>query len=223
MDIRKGKYWFPQPMPGRYFYAPSAFTLKPGEGYYQNTMLGLNSVNVGITKWISLGGGIEFFSTIASITAGEFKPTYYITPKIGFEVAKNLRIGTGAIYMQIMVADLQLATVYGVVSYGNPDYNLTVGLGWGYSKFETDEWSSQKSPMITICGTARIGRKIALVTENWLIPDAGNGDFKYYPLYSYGLRFFGETLSVDLAFINNRDIVEALFIGIPFVAFTVKF
>jgi hypothetical protein len=71
---------------------------------------------------------------------------------------------------------------------------------------------------VTISGMTRISRRTALITENWLIPDNG-----FYGLYSYGIRFFSEKLSVDLAFINNQDIAKGLFIGIPIVNFVVKF
>ncbi len=221
--VKKGKYWFPTPLPGRYFFAPSAFTLKTGEGYYQNTLLVLNSFNVGVTNWFSIGGGIELISTIGSITAGEFLPSFFLTPKIGFKVANNFRIGGGFIYAMIAGNNLQIGTMYGVITYGNPDYNLTGGLGWGYSKSKEADAVFQKNPMITLCGTARLGRKIAFVTENWIIPYTTNSGQKYTPVFSYGLRFFGETLSVDLAFINNKEIFEILFTGIPFVAFAVKF
>ena len=65
----------------------------------------------------------------------------------------------------------------------------------------------------------RIGKKTALVTENWLVPNNAN----YEPIFSYGIRFFGETIAVDLAFINNWDIAQQLIIGIPYVNFVVKF
>ncbi|MEI7661694.1 MAG: hypothetical protein WCK34_05845 [Bacteroidota bacterium] len=223
MVMKHGKYWFPTPLPGRYFFAPSAFTLKPGEGYYQNTMLVLNSFNIGVTNWFSVGGGLELISTVASITAGHFKPTFFFTPKIGFKIADNLRIGCGMIYAQLLGNEFQLGTVYAVGTYGNPDYNITAGLGWGFSKAGSGEGSFGKHPMITLSGTARLARKISFVTENWIIPYTKDSKVVYSPLYSYGLRFFGETLSVDLAFINNKDIVKSLFIGFPFVSFTVKF
>src|SRR5688572_22416799 len=47
-NLKKGVYWFPNPNATRYFFGPSAFSLKKGEGYYQNSYLLLNSVNVGI-------------------------------------------------------------------------------------------------------------------------------------------------------------------------------
>ncbi|MCX6276941.1 MAG: hypothetical protein NT004_02445 [Bacteroidetes bacterium] len=222
MAMKKGKFWFPTPLPGRYFFAPSAFTLNPGEGYYQNTLIALNSFNVGVTKWFSIGGGIEFFTTIVTLTAGDFRPIFYLTPKIGFKVTENVRVGGGFIYAHIM-NEAQLGTFYGVFTFGNPDYNFTAGLGWGYTKTKNTLARFQSNPMITLCGTARISRKVAFVTENWFIPFNNSSGFSYSPLFSYGLRFFGESLSFDLAFINNKDIVKALFIGIPFVAITVKF
>ena len=62
-------------------------------------------------------------------------------------------------------------------------------------------------------------KKTALVTENWLIPT----DSSYEPIFSYGVRFFGENIAVDLAFINNWDIAQSLLIGVPYVNFVVKF
>lgn len=221
-SVKKGKYWFPNPLPGRYFFAPSAFTLSPGEGYYQNTMVALNSFNVGVTNWFSVGGGIEFFSTVATLTMGDFKPTFFITPKIGFKVARNFRLGAGVLYAQIVGDQYKLGTFYGIATYGNSDYNLSLGVGWGYSLAQRGSWEWQKNPLITACGTARLARKLAFVTENWFLPGVGkNGG--YYPVFSYGLRFMGESISTDLAFINSTDIAKVFFIGVPFVSFTVKF
>ncbi len=223
MAVINGKYWFPTPLPGRYFFSPSAFTLKPGEGYYQNTLLMLNSFNVGVTKWLSLGGGFEIITTVGSITAGQFKPTFFLTPKLGVKIAENLRLGCGALYVHLAGNEFQLGTVYGVITYGNTDNNISGGVGWGYSKTQKSDLEFQDNPMITVCATARLARKTAFVTENWFVPYTKNGNLAYGAIYSYGLRFFGETLSVDLAFINNKDIFKVLFIGIPFVAFAVKF
>ena len=58
-----------------------------------------------------------------------------------------------------------------------------------------------------------------MVTENWLVPSDG-----YYGVYSYGIRFMGEKITVDLAFLNNADIAsDVLAIGVPYVDFVVKF
>ena len=63
---------------------------------------------------------------------------------------------------------------------------------------------------------AEAGNERLFITENYVIP---NDDVN--ALISYGLRFFGEKLSVDLAFWNSPQ--DMLFPGIPYVAFSVKF
>jgi len=68
-------------------------------------------------------------------------------------------------------------------------------------------------------GMARCSEKVWFVSENWLAPVDGE---KYYFLVSYGIRFSGRKMSVDLAFINSKDIVESLVIGIPYVDFVIK-
>jgi hypothetical protein len=64
---------------------------------------------------------------------------------------------------------------------------------------------------------SRLSRRVSFVTENYLIP---NDDVQ--GVISYGLRFFSEKLSTDLAFWNAPG-SQMVFPGIPYVAFTVKF
>lgn len=214
-----GRYWFPNPNPTRYLIGPSAINLKEGEGYYQNVWVLLNSVNIGITDNISIGGGIEFISTIASITTSEISPIFFLTPKVGFEVSKNLNAGLGLLYVSVPSFDdsdgnSHLGIAYGVGTYGSIENNVSGGLGWG---FVEDEFSAK--PIVMVSGMARVWRNASVVSENWFIP---TGE-KYYGFLSYGVRFFGEKISVDLAFINNADIIRVFFLGAPFVDFVVKF
>ncbi len=67
---------------------------------------------------------------------------------------------------------------------------------------------------------SRVGRKWSLITENWIGPIV---DDEYRGIYSYGIRFFGEKIAVDLAFLNNTDIFKEIAIGIPYIDFVVKF
>lgn len=217
-NLKNGEYWFPNPNRTRYLFSPSAFTLKKGEGYYQNTYGFLNSVNIGLSDHISIGIGLEFLSTFATLSAGSFDPVFFITPKIGYQITDKFHAGAGVLYINIpefFGTDRRsgLGIAYGIGTYGTPDHNITGGLGWGF--FE-GEFSNL--PFVTISGTTRISRRTALVTENWIIP---SGD--YHALISYGVRFFGEKLTVDLAFINGSGIAEVFILGIPYVDFVVKF
>ncbi|MFM8432081.1 MAG: hypothetical protein ACKOA1_04720, partial [Bacteroidota bacterium] len=190
--------------------------LKRGEGYYQNTYLLLNSVNVGVTDNISIGGGFELISLFSSGSGG---PIFFLTPKVGFKVTEKFHAGGGMYVMSI--PDVfndgreNLGILYGVGTVGNANSNSTLGMGWGFS-FEGE---SSDSPIITLSGMHRVSRKTALVTENWFV----QSDVGYYGIYSYGVRFFGEKVSVDLGFLNNADIMEGILIGVPYVDFVVKF
>ena len=77
-QIHNGEYWYPNPNDSRYLFAPSAFNLKKGEGYYQNTYLFINTFNYGITDNFSMGIGFEFISTFASLGASDFNPIYFL-------------------------------------------------------------------------------------------------------------------------------------------------
>lgn len=210
--FKKGRYWFKNPHASRYLFGPSAFNLQEGEGYYQNTWIFLNSFNVGLTNNFSLGGGIEFLSTFASLTQGEFKPIYFITPKFSLPVNERFRVGAGVWYIHVPEAGAG-GIGYGIATYGNTDANITAGAGWLIS-----EWGSERKPVITLSGMKRLSPKIGLVSENWFMPVDG-----YTSIWSYGIRFFGEKIAIDLAFINSADIIDYLFIGIPYVDFVVKF
>lgn len=217
-SIKNNEYWFENPNATRYLFGTSAFNLKKGEGYYQNTMLLLNSFNVGITDYFSIGGGIEFLSTFITLSEGNFNPIIYFTPKVGFSVADNIHVGGGVLLANIPqfgeTSNTGLGMLYGLGTYGNLDHNVTATIGWG-----SVDGNSFNKPLITVSGMTRVAKKTALVTENWLIPT----DSSYEPIFSYGVRFFGENIAVDLAFINNWDIAQSLLIGTPYVNFVVKF
>ncbi|MDO6389701.1 hypothetical protein Q4E40_06155 [Pontibacter sp. BT731] len=208
--MHDGAYWFENPNATRYLFSPSAFSLKKGEAYYQNTYLVLNSFNIGITDNITMGGGFELISTFSGT------PAFYLTPKATFEINNKWRAGGGLLYMNVIGVGEDFSGLgigYGIVTYGNSDDNATLGMGYG---FVDGELSSK--PVITLSGMKRLSSRIGVVSENWLVPWDS-----YYGVFSYGIRFMGERLTVDLAFINNRDIAEAIPIGVPYVDFVIKF
>lgn len=219
-SYRNGEYWFPNPNATRYFFGPSAINLKAGEGYYQNTYLFLNSFNVGLSDNVSIGGGLEVLTTFG-VSGNGPQPIFFLTPKVGFPVAKKVHVGGGLLYASIPDFDddnpqrTGLGIMYGIGTYGTDDHNVSGGAGWGFIDGELSE-----KPIITISAATRMTRRSAFVTENWIVPEEAAG---YYTVVSYGIRFFGEKISVDLAFINSRDIVQAIPIGVPYVDFVVKF
>jgi hypothetical protein len=64
----------------------------------------------------------------------------------------------------------------------------------------------------------RLSLRISLVSENWFFPTD-----VYRGIISYGIRFFGKTISIVLVLINNQEFFEVSPIGIPYMEFVVKF
>lgn len=227
--MKDGKYWFPNPHPTRYLFSPSAYNLKKGEGYYQNTYVLLHSFNVGITDNISIGGGLEAITTLLSLS-GEGGPIFFITPKIGYEVKEKVNVGGGILYANLLGTGSGIA--YGIGTYGTKEHNITAGLGWG---FVDGEFSSR--PIMTISAMTRIGKSVSLVTENWFIPFKGtdyeydsnfsvisqNDYYYYYAALSGGLRIMSEKFSVDLAGIILYSEDFYLPIPIPYIDLVYKF
>lgn len=219
-EFRGGVYWFKNPHATRYFFAPSAINLEKGEGYYQNAYLIFNSFNVGVTNNFSIGGGLEILSLFGSMVSNNaFAPIFFLTPKLSFKATDKFHYGMGVFYVNAprIFSDEERAGAgisYVMGTYGDRNRNLTLGGGLA---FAGTSFSSE--PIFTVCGLSRISRRTALVTENWLL--GNNGSLNAF--YSYGFRFFGEKIAVDLGFINNAQIASALLLGVPYVDFTIKF
>ena len=200
-------YWLPNPNETRYLFGPSGYNLKKGEGYYQNTYVLVNMANYGISDYFSIGGGYVLLSNLGNAT------TAFITPKFGFPVGEKFQLGVGVI-AGIIGGEGSGGILYSVGTYGNKEHNLTAGLGYGFLEGEFS-----KKPVITFSGMTRIGRKLAFVSENWIIPTTEDT----FGIFSYGLRLLGPKMSWDFAFLNNFEIIQAIPIGIPYVDFVFKF
>lgn len=230
---RKGRNWFSNPNATRYFFAPSAIPLKKKEGYFQNAYLLANSVSVGVTNSITIGGGVVI------------PLLFYVTPKISYEVYKNLYLGAGILFTQSFITDFNLSAGigYGLITVGNREHNLTLGSGYGYAKFDSS-YKATPMPIVTINGMTRIGKKLSLVTENWLIPRASyNQEHMTYDPYgmpyvetvsvkkefytlagSAGLRFMpGIKTSVDFSVVGIRTNPNEKYLFLPYLDFVYKF
>lgn len=216
-DDRKSGVWFSNPNPTKYLLGSSAIPQEKNTGYYQNTWIFFNSVSYAFTNNFSVSGGFEIFSILAG---GEGPFAFYVNPKVSFQVANNLYVGGNILYantIRTMDEFGGLGTLNAFGTYGNKNNNITVAVGWGVAE---GEFSSK--PLITISGMTRASRRIGFVSENWLVPDLAE-ESGYYGLFSYGIRFLGENTSIDLGFINNKDIASEIIIGIPWLDFVINF
>ena len=99
---------------------------------------------------------------------------------------------------------------YLVGTFGGDDKSFTLGVGNGFSGSGVG-----RDQVLLLGGEVRASRRIALMTENYLATRVSDA------LVSYGIRFLGEKVSVDLAFFNSAK--QAVFPGIPFVGVVWKF
>ena len=205
--MKNGEYWFPDPNQTRLFFAPTGRMLSQGEGYFSDSYLFLANFAGGVTDHVTIAGGMSILPTNDFFSNN----VYYFTPKVGVYNSRRVNVAVGAVTGFIPFdSGHSFGVLYGVSTWGPPDAEVTAGLGYGYfdGKFAN-------SPTVMLGGSRRVSRRVALVTENYFFK---SGD----PLgLGYGMRFFGEKLSVDLGFVNSTD--HMLFPGVPYVAFAVKF
>jgi hypothetical protein len=221
INEKKSGVWFSNPNPSKYLLGNSAIPMEKHTGYYQNTWIFVNSFSYAFTKNFSLAGGFEIFSVMAG---GDGPYAFYINPKASFRISENFYAGGNLLYANTIrtLEDFAgLATLNAFATYGNKNNNLTgaVGFGWADGEFSP-------KPVIILSGMVRASRRIAFVSENWIVPtmdETTANTYSYYGIFSYGIRFLGEKISIDLAFMNNPDIAKEIIIGIPWLDFVVNF
>ncbi|MFQ5605704.1 MAG: hypothetical protein ACE5HS_20745 [bacterium] len=207
--IKKGGYWFPNPNVSRLFFAPTSRMLKQGEGYFADIYLFFPGFAYGVTDNITIGGGM---SLIPGVDIED--QIFYFTPKIGVQSSKDVSFAVGALLIALPDIDNDspfAGILYGGATFGTSDKSLSVGLGYG---FVDDDFADK--PMLLVGGEARVSRRVSLVSENWVLPGVEDA------IISYGVRFFGEKLSVDLALLNTLG-EDFFFPGLPYVDFVFNF
>ena len=194
-----GKFEFANPHDTRYFFGPTGIPIKKGKGYYQNILVTTNFVNYGVTKNISIGGGFEFISTVLG------SPIWFFTPKVGFDLSENIHVGGG--FIMAGFADEGTATLgYGVFTLGQSETNLSIGAGYGLIDQELSDY-----PVIMISGTHRISKSIALLSENYVIPDSF-----YFGIH--GIRIISKKNSFDVGAIIIPEIASVI-PALPYVGY----
>lgn len=223
--------WSNDPNNTRYFFAPSAFMLKKGDGYYQNAYILSNSVSYGVSDHFTIGGGIIL------------PVIFYITPKVGFSPGDYLHLGAGIIAGGTYLNSGIMAGIgYGLVTIGTRDYHLTMGAGYGAIYLEK-AWQETRKPIFAFSGTARLNKRFSFVSENWVFQAAFEEEIekvewvngmqqiyyenipgvrKFVAACSGGGRFVWKKLALDLGVIAPVNFDE-INIAVPYIDLVVKF
>ncbi len=217
----------PNPQPNRYFFGPSAIPLQKGDKYYQNAYFLVNSFQLGLTDHFSIGAGVVIPFAI------------FVTPKIGYQVAKNVHVGAGIIFANSLIKDFNfgVGAGYGSLTLGSHEHNITLNLGIGAVKensgMGTNDyvWKFANNPMITLSGMTRISKRMMLLSENWFFAtktvnyDNNTGRYintvsNYNGILSVGLRYLGTRYAFDAGFLSPT---VSDFSAIPYLAYNLKF
>ena len=210
--LRNGEYWFENPHSTRLLFSSTAFPLEKGTGYYANAWLFVHTFAAGITDRFTLGGGA---TTIPGLALND--NLFYLLPKYTVYNGSRTRLALGA-----LVGFLPFNTdfddevtsaglLYAVGTTGTRESNVSLGVAWGYANDEI-----LGNPGVMLGGQGRVSRRVSLISENWFFSDGNDTE----GVISYGLRFLGENLSVDLAWVTALGEGG---IGVPWLGFAFKF
>lgn len=209
-QIKGGEVWFPNPQSSRYFWAPNGYGLKKGEGYYHNIWVLWNQFAYGITDNFSIGGTvIPLF-----LFAGGPTPVF-INPKFSLPIKENkFNMGAGALVGTVLGESTDVFGIfYGVATFGNPDDNVSIGLGYG---FAGDELAS--TPLINLSGSFRISSRWYFITENYFM----SADNEFGGIIGGGGRWIIKKAALDFGLLIPVG-ADSGFIGVPWLGFTIPF
>lgn len=187
-EIKDGKLIRFDPNHTRLFFAPTARSLKSGQGYFSVSEIFFPFVAIGAGNILTLSGGLSLFP-------GAEAQLIYLAPKITPLHLKHFDLAGGALYINSTSGGSEgVGILYGVGTLGSSDKALTLGLGWGFAGGEISN-----EPIFMLGGELQLSNSLKLITENWFPPRTD------IAIVSFGLRFFGENLSADLAMVRTTQ------------------
>lgn len=216
-QIVKGSYRRDNIFHNRYFFTQSAFNIRRSEISISNHLAVQTTLEYGLTNHLSVYGG---FNILNILDPNEFDNLNVFSAKLaGFKLDKNLTVGGSVMYANYFD---KYVICSGLITLGNSNNNLTVGLGPQFSFdtyfappfYDEEMLDVSLSSLVTISGMVRVSPNVYLMSENWL---AGSSD--YQDIYSFGGRYAGRAFSFDLAvaYMTMYDDI------VPYAGFSFRF
>ena len=150
-NLRDGEYWFSNLHDTRYFFAPSAFGLEAGEGYFNNIYYLYWQAQYGITDELSIGGGTFFLGPSS------------LNMKYSYNLGKDLNMAMGYFWIGSLFWNDEIETFvsmpFVVGTTGSKENNFTLGIGYNFL---------EGSATLNIGGTFRASRRLSFIAEAWV-------------------------------------------------------
>jgi hypothetical protein len=204
----------------RLMFAPTGRPLAQGDGYFSDHYVLFPGFSYGLTDNVSLSGGLSVIPYL-----GLTDQVFYVSPKIGARVSTHTWLSAGVLYAGVGRDDA-LGMGFGVATRSGRAGSASVGLGVArrveedYSYRDGYRKRAKYTPILMLGGTLPVGKRVALVSENWLVMDK-DFDIGRQPL-GLALRFFGDRLSADVGAILIGDVIKEGF-PIPWLSFSYHF
>jgi len=167
-NLKDGEYWFPNLHDTRYFFSPSAFSLRKGEGYYGHSYWMLWQAQYGITDELSIGGGTTLWGFPGSLNA-----------KYSFNIKDDINAALGWFWVGDLFGYTEgemgslLNMPYMVVTKGSKENNITLGAAFNFAtpfeNWRNSEVEPSQRLVLNAGGTFRMSRRFAFVFEVWLL------------------------------------------------------
>ncbi len=206
-NLNKGQVWLDNSQEGRYFFSPSSYGLRKGEGYYQNAWIFFNQISYGLSDNFSIGAGmVPLFLFNGTATP------FWVTPKVSIPITENeFAVGGGALLGTVIGNGGSYGIVYGTSTFGSRDKNMTIGVGYGYVD---DEFAD--TPAINLSAMIRTGKRGYFITENYFVSSGGDTA----GLLSFGGRRLWSNVALDYGGIipvgSGADLAVIPWLGIVF-------
>ena len=207
--IIDGIIYSPDPNRSRYLWSVSAFPVGKEEAYCSDFCLVFPSYNFGLTDQISAQVGAMYFPGLSLDEMPFYAGAKMSLPSLGpFTTAGGIQYFT----IPGLFDDdrFGMGFLFTTGTLGNQLDHLSISLGWGFVEFDGDT-DIMDRPIIILAGNKRLTSSLALVSENWIIPDS---DVDEIPI-SLALRFIGKRIAVDLGGIMALSMLDSGFV-LPF-------
>ncbi len=168
----------------RLFFAQTGKSLRGGEVIFNISEIFFPFINVGVTDFASISGGISLFPTFGD----QF---FYIAPKIKFLDIDKYSLSANLLYMNNFRNNKSgFGLGYTSFTATYPKAALTFGLGFSYNNEDISE-----RPFVLIGFAFKTGTSSKIISENWII----QGELPN--LFSIGFRTYSSNLAWDFGFI----------------------